>query len=407
MFATGPSINTRLLVAIVLSFTLLAIDQHSSRLANLRAGLSFIVYPILYAVDLPSKFFAEISESAFTFSELTAENKRLKEQQFISDSKLLKFEALEKENIRLRSLLDSSYKIGEQMLVAEILSVNLAPFDHVVLVDKGSRFGLHDKQPVFDTQGVVGQVIRTLPLSSEIMLITDPNHAIPVQVNRNGLRTIAVGSGQLNRLILPFLPNNADIKPGDLLITSGLGGTFPQGYPVAVVNSFEVQPHKPFALIVATPKAALDKIREVLIVWSDSKSVPLNLPPAGIPSVMSTPVASESSINSPVIAPKVAGESSAGRTKPADATIRPAEPVSEVPPESVAEPESPALTGADKGVEPSATFSRESVSQDSVSDSRNAVNAGEKSEADAAEISKLMPEVRLEQEHKPEVDEGE
>jgi rod shape-determining protein MreC len=129
------------------------------------------------------------------------------------------------------------------------------PYEHVVVVNKGSRFGVHKKQPVLDANGIVGQVIRSLPLSSEVMLITDPNHAIPVQVNRNGLRTIAIGSGLLDRLNLPFLPNNADIIPGDLLVTSGLGGTFPQGYPVAIVNKFTVQPDQPFADIYATPKA--------------------------------------------------------------------------------------------------------------------------------------------------------
>jgi rod shape-determining protein MreC len=110
------------------------------------------------------------------------------------------------------------------------------------------------------------------------MLITDPSHAIPVQVNRNGLRTIAVGSGQINRLNLPFLPNNADIRPGDLLISSGLGGTFPYGYPVAVVNEFKSQPDKSFASIHAAPKAFLDKSREFLIVWSDSSPIPFTLP---------------------------------------------------------------------------------------------------------------------------------
>lgn len=316
MFATGPSISTRLLVAVLLSIALLVIDKGGTRLANVRSALSILVYPILYVVNLPTGFIHEITESAVSFAELRKENQRLKEQKFVSDTKLLKFAALEKENIRLRSLLESSYNIGEQVMVAEILSVNQAPFEHIVLVNKGSRFGMHIKQPVMDTQGVIGQVVRTQPLSSEIMLITDPNHAIPVQINRNGLRTIAVGSGQLNRLVLPFLPNNADVKKGDLLITSGLGGIFPQGYPVAVVDDFQVQQHKPFAYISATPKAALDKIREVLIVWSDAKSVPLNLPPVAtptpIPSALPTavpsigvvnPLSTGSVVSNPVIIP--------------------------------------------------------------------------------------------------------
>lgn len=280
-------------MALCLSITLLVLDKTTTRLTSIRAALSIVVYPIFAAVNLPADLIHKFVGSATTLLELQAENRQLKEQQFISDAKLLKFAALEKENIRLRSLLESSYSLGEQVMVAEILSVNQAPFDHVVLVNKGSRFGLHPKQPVMDTQGVIGQVVRTLPLSADIMLITDPNHAIPVQINRNGLRTIAVGSGQLNRLILPYLPNNADIKKGDLLITSGLGGTFPQGYPVAVVDDFQMQAHKPFAYISATPKAALDKIREVLIVWSNPKSVPLNLPPVPTHGTVFNPATSD------------------------------------------------------------------------------------------------------------------
>jgi rod shape-determining protein MreC len=158
-------------------------------------------------------------------------------------------------------------------LVAELLSVNIAsPYENIVVVNKGSRFGVHIQQPVVDANGIVGQVYRALPHSSEIMLITDPNHAIPVEVNRNGLLTIAVGSGELNRLNLPFLPDNADVRPGDLLITSGLGGTFPQGYPVAVVDKFTPPASKQ---VTASPKASLDRNRELMIVWSSNKPISL------------------------------------------------------------------------------------------------------------------------------------
>lgn len=242
---------------------------------GLRTTLSIFVDPLKYLVDLPTVLFEQIAESATTYRALKLENESLREEQLIHQTKLLKFAALEKENIRLRALLENSFKLGEQVLVAELLSVNMAPYEHIVVVNKGTRFGVHPQQPVLDANGVVGQVFRALPFTSEIMLITDPNHAIPVQVNRNGLLTIAVGSGQLNRLILPFLPSNADIRPGDLLITSGLGGTFPQGYPVAVVDEFASQPNKAFASITATPKALLDRNRELMIVWS--KSIPVTL----------------------------------------------------------------------------------------------------------------------------------
>jgi len=278
LFASGPSLNTRLLIVVLISVLFLAIDHRSSRMDNTRSILAVLMYPIQLAVSFPVEMAEQAYDAVVSYDELKKENTRLKKKQLVDSIKLLKFEALENENIRLRGLLENSFKLGEQVLVAELLSVNLVPYEHVMVVNKGSRFGVHEKQSVLDANGIVGQVIRSLPLSSEVMLITDPNHAIPVQVNRNGLRTIAIGSGQLDRLNLPFLPNNADIVPGDLLVTSGLGGTFPQGYPVAIVDNFTAQPNKPFANIYATPKAKLDRIRELLVVWSDSTPVPLTTP---------------------------------------------------------------------------------------------------------------------------------
>ncbi len=263
----------------IASTALLTTEYRSTRLEPIRTSLSFFVDPLKYLVDLPSVIVEQAADSVSSYRALKKENERLREEQLVHQTRLLKLAALEKENIRLRALLENSFKLGEQVLVAELLSVNTAPYEHIVVVNKGTRFGVHPQQPVLDANGVVGQVFRALPFSSEIMLITDPNHAIPVQVNRNGLLTIAVGSGQLNRLVLPFLPGNADIRPGDLLITSGLGGTFPQGYPVAVVDEFTSQPNKAFATITATPKALLDRNRELMIVWSNSKPVPLIVKP--------------------------------------------------------------------------------------------------------------------------------
>jgi len=212
-------------------------------------------------------------DSLKSYEALREENRKLHETETANKLRLLKYDALEKENIRLRALLENSFKLGEQVLIAELLSVNISsPYENIVVVNKGTQFGVHPQQPVVDANGVVGQVYRALPKTSEIMLITDPNHAIPVQVNRNGLLTIAVGSGELNRLNFPFLPDNADIRPGDLLITSGLGGTFPQGYPVAVVDPFTPPANK---LITATPKATLDRNRELMIVWSNTNQVPI------------------------------------------------------------------------------------------------------------------------------------
>lgn len=275
LFAKGPSLNTSLLVAVLLSLILLAVDMQGPRLNSVRALLSVIVYPIQSLVSLPLEVTDQTFQLFVSYSELKKENEILKKQALLHKTDLLKLKTLEKENIRLRALMEKSYTLGEQVLAAELIAVNQAPYEHLVLVDKGTHFGVHERQPVLDANGVVGQVTRALPLNAEIMMITDPNHAFSVEVNRNGLRTIAVGSGQYNQINLPFLPNNADILPGDLLITSGLDGTFPRGYPVAKVNKVLQQQTKPFADITAVPIAQLDRIREVLIVWSDSKALPL------------------------------------------------------------------------------------------------------------------------------------
>jgi len=267
----------RLLIAVVASIALLTIDHLSPRLDPVRAFLSIAVDPIRYLVDLPTEMATRMRDSLKSYEALREENRKLHETETANKLRLLKYDALEKENIRLRALLENSFKLGEQVLIAELLSVNISsPYENIVVVNKGTQFGVHPQQPVVDANGVVGQVYRALPKTSEIMLITDPNHAIPVQVNRNGLLTIAVGSGELNRLNFPFLPDNADIRPGDLLITSGLGGTFPQGYPVAVVDPFTPPANK---LITATPKATLDRNRELMIVWSNTNQVPITPSP--------------------------------------------------------------------------------------------------------------------------------
>lgn len=258
-----------------MSSILLGTEYRSNRLDGVRSALSVILYPVQLLANMP----AELLDNAVLYGTLYRQNQALRQSLLIDSAKLQKYEALESENIRLHSLLDNSFKLGEQVLVAQLLSVTLAPYEHLVVINKGSRFGVHTKQAVLDLGGVAGQVIYALPFNAQVMLITDPNHAIPVQINRNGLRTIAVGSGNTSRLNLPFLPNNADVVVGDLLVTSGLGGVFPSGYPVAVVQEFTAQTGKSFATVYATPKAKLDQSRELLIVWNNTTPIKL-IPPA-------------------------------------------------------------------------------------------------------------------------------
>lgn len=254
------------------SLALLA-AEHKALLNPVRTALTSAIYPLQQLVSSPTQFAAKAREAFLSRALLLEENTRLHEESLLLKAKLLKFAALEQENLRLRGLLDTSFKLAEQVMIAELLSVNVVPYEHVVVVNKGSRFGVYPGQPVMDANGVVGQVLRVTPYSAEVVLITDPNHAIPVQVNRNGVRTIAQGTGQIDRLSLPYLNGGADIRPGDLLVTSGMGGIFPQGYPVATVTA-ESGPGGPLAKLAATPVALLDRNRELLLVWSKSDPIP-------------------------------------------------------------------------------------------------------------------------------------
>ncbi|HEY7841920.1 MAG TPA: rod shape-determining protein MreC, partial [Gammaproteobacteria bacterium] len=174
---------------------------------------------------------------------------------------------VEEENRRLRELLESSIQLRERVLVAELLAVEMEPFRRQVVINKGRREGAYDGQPVVDAGGIMGQIIHVGPFSSTVLLITDPSHALPVQVNRNGLRAIAVGTGRDNVLLLEHLPTNADIKRGDLVVSSGLGHRFPRGYPVGTIADIGLEPGESFARVEVTPSAQLGRSREVLLVW--------------------------------------------------------------------------------------------------------------------------------------------
>jgi rod shape-determining protein MreC len=254
-------------VFVALSTVLMVMDHKYNNLESLRGGLSLIVYPLQQVIELPGTVSDWFGESLSTRRRLQEENDSLRTQQLMQKVQMQKLASLEAENIRLRELLDSSFEVGEKVLIAELMSVNLDPYKHQIVVNKGELHDIYPGQPLLDAKGVMGQIVHAGPYSSTAVLITDTSHAIPVQVNRTGLRTIALGSGAINRLELPYIPNNADIQPGDLLITSGLGGRFPPGYPVATVTAVQHDPGLTFSQVVATPMAELNRSREVLLVW--------------------------------------------------------------------------------------------------------------------------------------------
>jgi rod shape-determining protein MreC len=255
-----------LLLLAGLSILILYIDHRDNHLDAVRKTIGATVYPLRIIVDAPVSAWRWLGETTASRNELELENSRLHAERLLTQARLQRYAALEAENARLRAMLEARTRVREQVRVAEIMSVSSNPFRHVVVVDKGTSDGVYDGQAIVDAEGVVGQVIEAGVASSQCLLISDPGHDLPVEVNRSGLRTIARGTGDYANLDLPFLPNNADIEPGDLLVTSGLGGVFPAGYPVAVVDTVTRIPQEPFAAVTAIPSAALNQIREVLLI---------------------------------------------------------------------------------------------------------------------------------------------
>jgi rod shape-determining protein MreC len=257
----------RLVALCVLSVAIMVLDHNDEHLKTIRSILSAAVHPIRLVIDAPFSLGHWIGDSTATRSELSEENRRLKEQNLIQSARLQRQVALEAENSRLRALLDSTAKVSGRVLIGEIISIDMNPFRHLITINKGSNDGLYVGQALIDADGIIGQVLRDQFFSAEALLITDIDHALPVEIVRTRLRTIAVGTGDLERLSLPFLPHNADVVEGDILVTSGLGGTFPPGYPVGIINTIAGDSGEPFLAVGARPSAALNRIREVLLIW--------------------------------------------------------------------------------------------------------------------------------------------
>jgi len=268
------SLGARTLALVLLSVIALVIDHRENHLDAVRRAIATAIYPLQVIVALPAEALGWARESGVSRSDLQRENNRLKAERLAIRAKLQQMAALESENARLRLMLQTTTRVGDRVRVAEIMAVDANPYRHDIVVDKGRRDGVYQGQAIIDATGVVGQIIHAGPFTSEAMLISDPDHALPVEVNRNGLRSIAVGTGEYDRLDLPFLPNNADIRPGDLLVTSGLGGAFPAGYPVAEVTDVTPNPAESFATIRARPVTALNQVREVLLIWPGDTGIP-------------------------------------------------------------------------------------------------------------------------------------
>lgn len=263
----GSSPGFRFTLYAIFSIVIMFLDQRGGWLEQARYFLNAAAYPIQLAVNSPAAARRWLQESFQTRGSLREENAQLRKQQRLLALRSQRFEALSRENAELRGLREALPAVAEKWLVAEVVNTELTELRQRILVNRGTTNGVFQAQAVMSERGLLGQTLHLGPWSAEVILITDPEHAVPVQIERTGVRTIAVGRGDAQSLALPFLGGNADIKVGDLLITSGLGGVFPQGYPVAKIAEVHRDAVQPLAQIRAEPLARLDRDREVMLVW--------------------------------------------------------------------------------------------------------------------------------------------
>ena len=278
--ATG--LLLRCILYCLLSLGLIVLDKRYDHLGQIRRFLSIVAYPLQVAVASPFEGWDWFRESVTTRDALRADKAKLEAELRLANFRLQRYEALEAESQRLRALRDNTAGVATRFVVGNIMSLDIDAFRERVVVDKGARDGVYVGQAVLDAGGIFGQVARVGELTSEVILVSDAAHAIPVQVNRNGLRTIAVGTGDMSKLKLPYLSTSADVVAGDLLVTSGLGGGFPAGYPVGTVADVKRDPAQSLADVDVRPAAALDRAREVMFVWLNSEGG-AGQPAAGIP----------------------------------------------------------------------------------------------------------------------------
>jgi len=250
----------------LLAVVLMALDHRGQYVPRVRSLAQYALEPVYHAVEWPMRALRELGDRAQSRRALREENERLARQLLAQQADLQRMESLEQENRRLRALLDGAASQPFEYRFAELVGVALDPFSHQVMIDRGASDGVRVGQAVIDGLGVMGQVEDVHPHFSSIRLISDPSHALPIQINRSGLRTVAFGMGETDRLVMPNVPREADVRTGDLVVTSGLGRRFPEGYPVAVVSQIDRRDGQTFARVEATPLAALDRGREVLLI---------------------------------------------------------------------------------------------------------------------------------------------
>ena len=269
LFSKRSPLSVQLFISLALALTLIVLDINYRPFKEIRYYLDTIISPLYYVSNVPKSSFDSLYEMSKSQEALIKENTKLQEKLMQQKNDLLLLEYLKHENSRLRGLLDSPLRHDEHKMAAQVLLADTDPYVYQVVINKGKNDGVYVGQPVVDEKGIVGQIYQTAQATSRAILVCDYQHAIPVQVLRNDISMVAVGNGCSNDLTLDFLPNNVDIKVGDVLVTSGLDGRFPEGYPVAVVSSVKLDISDSTPIISATPTADLKRLRYLLLLWGD------------------------------------------------------------------------------------------------------------------------------------------
>ncbi|WJY14775.1 rod shape-determining protein MreC [Pectobacteriaceae bacterium CE90] len=272
IFSRGPSLQLRLFLAVVTAIAIIIADSQLGMFVKLRTYMDTAISPFYFLANGPREVLDNVSATLTTRKQFQLENTALRQELLLKNSDLLLLGQLKQENARLRELLGSPLRQDEQKMVTQVISSGTDPYSDQVVIDKGAVNGVYEGQPVISDKGVVGQVVAVGQLTSRVLLICDASHALPIQVLRNDIRVIAAGNGCTDDLQLEHLPNNTDIRVGDVLVTSGLGGRFPEGYPVAVVSSVKVDTQRAYTIIQAHPTAELQRLRYLLLLWGGKNS---------------------------------------------------------------------------------------------------------------------------------------
>ncbi|GHE99221.1 rod shape-determining protein MreC [Thalassotalea profundi] len=272
IFKHGPSPQHRLIMVLILSATFIFFDHKMGSFDVVRGYLQSLVSPIQYLASAPKNAVNWALENLGSREDLINQNQQYKANELLLNAQIMQLDILKKENDRLRSLLASPARTDSETMLAEILSVDSDPYSHQVVVNRGANDGVFEGQAVIDDQGIVGQVLHVGTITSRVLLITDVTQAIPVRISRNGIRLVANGSGTLDRLTHNFVPHSTDIREGDLLVTSGLGGKYPEGYPVGRVTRVRQDESRPFAQVQSEPVAQIDRLRYLLLLWPKQKA---------------------------------------------------------------------------------------------------------------------------------------